>query len=131
MEVTGVVLGGIPLVIWALENYRKALDPAKDYWRYDATLQTIETNMFIQKEQLEVTLSNAGLPQGATLEVIEQELRRRTPEKCDKFVQIIKNMEGIVEKILDKLEVDSHGKVSPSSLLQTDFIKMSLMAVIC
>lgn len=111
MEIVGVVLGGIPLVLWALDNYRKALNPAKDYWRYESTLNNIHMNIFIQKEQLGVTFHNMGL-QGVTLAEIELNLRRRYPDKCDTFMDILGHMDDIVHKLMDKLCIDIEGKIS-------------------
>lgn len=110
MEVAGAVLGGIPLILWALENYRKALNPAKDYWRYESTLRTIENNIFVQKEQLNVTFQNIGL-QDASLTEVELYLRRRYPDKCDNFMNILGHMDKIVHKLMEKLGIDSEGKV--------------------
>ena len=115
MEATGVVLGGLSLVLWALENYRLALDPAKDYWRYDSTLSTIKINIFVQKEQLYMTLSNVGL-QGADMAEVESELRKRHPDKCTTFIEILNRMEKLVEKLLDRLDLDSDGKVNMTLL---------------
>ena len=111
MEVVGIVLGGIPLVLWALDNYRRALNPAKDYWRYESTLNSISMNIFIQKEQLGVTFHNMGL-QGDSLAEVEINLRRRYPDKCDAFMNILAHMNGIVHRLMDKLCIDVEGKVS-------------------
>lgn len=102
MEVTGIVLGGIPLILWALENYRMALNPAKDYWRYDSTLSTIKMNIFVQQEQLNVTLYNIGL-QGASLTKIKRHLRMQSREKCDAFLNILGHMDKIVQNFMDSL----------------------------
>jgi hypothetical protein len=110
MEVTGVVLGGIPIILWALENYRVALNPAKDYWRYDSTLSIIKMNIFAQQEQLKVTLNNIGL-QDASLTEVERHLRVRSPEKCDAFMNILGHMDKIVQRLMDKLDIDLQGKV--------------------
>jgi hypothetical protein len=110
MEVTGVVLGGIPIILWALENYRVALNPAKDYWRYESTLNTIRMNMFVQQEQLNVTLHNIGL-QGASMTEVNSHLRTRFPEKCDVFMDILGHMDKIVQRLMDKLDIDLKGKV--------------------
>ncbi|KAF2803358.1 uncharacterized protein BDZ99DRAFT_526716 [Mytilinidion resinicola] len=67
MEVAGVVLGGIPLILFALENYRKALNPAKDYLR-------------------------------------------RYADKCDSFMNFLGHMDKIVQKLMDKLDIDIKGK---------------------
>jgi len=55
METAGVVLGAVPLVLYAFDNYERCLGQIDDYLRYQSTLQTIRTHVFIQGEQLNVT----------------------------------------------------------------------------
>ncbi len=112
MEVAGLVLGGIPLVLYALDNYHRCLNPAKDYWKYDSTLKIIRMNVFIQQEQLKVTLRNCvGLEKPSQKELQERLLQLYPRAKCQEFLNIILHMEHIVQKLMDTLEIDSMGKV--------------------
>jgi hypothetical protein len=43
-------------------------------------------NILVQQEQLHVNLHNIGL-QGASLTEVQLHLRRRYPDKCDKFLR--------------------------------------------
>ncbi|KAI0469640.1 hypothetical protein GGR56DRAFT_662314 [Xylariaceae sp. FL0804] len=109
MEVAGLLLGGIPIALYAIDNYKRCLDPAKDYWRYQSTLTAIRMNVFVQKEQLDVTLRNIGLTKPSPLELSEH-LHERHPTKAAEFLSIIDRMEEVVAKLVEKLDVDLTGK---------------------
>ncbi len=111
MEVAGLVLGGIPLILYAFDNYKRCLEPGKNYWRYESTLKMIRSHMFVQQEQLDVTLRNIGLVNPTRVE-LEQHLNGLySKSKCGEFIAIIDNMEAIVRKTMDKLDIDMEGKV--------------------
>lgn len=114
MEVAGVVLGGIPLVLYALDNYHRAWNPAKDYWQWGSTISTIRMNIFLQKQQLDTTLSNLGL-HGPTRIELEERLRQQYPDKFEMFMQIIDAMEENVANLMEMLDIDAKGKVSPTA----------------
>ncbi|KAI0909370.1 hypothetical protein F4823DRAFT_594727 [Ustulina deusta] len=110
MEVAGLVLGGIPLILYAFDNYKRCLEPGKNYWRYESTLKMIRSHMFVQQEQLDVTLRNIGLVNPTRVE-LEQHLNGLySKSKCGEFIAIIDNMEAIVRKTMDKLDIDMKGK---------------------
>ncbi|KAH7149896.1 hypothetical protein B0J13DRAFT_549043 [Dactylonectria estremocensis] len=110
MEVAGVVLGGIPLLLYALDNYKRCLEPGKDYWRYASTLCAIRSHVFVQQEQLDVTLRNIGLVKPTRTE-LEQHLRELYPKsKCSEFLSIVDNMEKTVGHMMEKLDIDADGK---------------------
>lgn len=112
MEVAGVVLGGIPLVLYALDNYHRAWNPAKDYWQWGSTISTIRMNIFLQKQQLDTTLSNLGLHDPTRIE-LEERLRQQYPDKFEMFMQIIDAMEENVANLMEMLDIDAKGKVGP------------------
>lgn len=107
-EIAGLVIGGIPLVLKALEYYH---EPVRDYWRYDSTLGTIRSNIFIQQEQLDVTLSKLGLDR-LTPSQLEQHLKQQFPGKYSEYMTIFGRMGMIVKNMMDKLDIDIQGKVS-------------------
>ncbi|KAI1123241.1 hypothetical protein F5Y10DRAFT_252238 [Nemania abortiva] len=110
MEVAGLVLGGIPLLLYAFDNYKRYLEPGQSYWRYNSTLSTIRSHMFVQQEQLDVTLRNIGLVNPSRLE-LEQHLSELYPKsKCAELIAVIDNMEATVRKTMDKLDIDIQGK---------------------
>lgn len=61
MEAAGVALGGVSLVISALENYRTCAKFFDDYANYEALLNRKKNYLWLQKEQLDVTLTSIGL----------------------------------------------------------------------
>ncbi|KAK7403826.1 hypothetical protein QQX98_010397 [Neonectria punicea] len=114
MDVTGVVLGGIPIALYALDSYKRCLRGVHGVLGYEATLETFRRHIFIQKMQLEVTLQNIGLHaddgQLPTQVELKDHLQRLYPDNCEKFMDILAQMEGILAKLLYKLNVDSQGK---------------------
>ncbi|KAJ3580542.1 hypothetical protein NPX13_g21 [Xylaria arbuscula] len=110
MEVAGLVLGGIPIVLYAFDNYKRCLEPGKNYWRYESTLSMIRSHVFVQQEQLDVTLRNIGLVNPTRVELELHLTKLYSTSKCVEFMAIIDNMETIVRKIMDKLDIDMKGK---------------------
>ncbi len=106
-EVAGVVLGGIPVVLLALEKYH---DPVKSYWKYDTTLSTLRTNIFVQQQQLRITLSLIGL-EDASIDEVRECLKEKYPLQQQEFLSILQGMDNIITSLLHKLEVDISGKV--------------------
>lgn len=110
MEVAGLVLGGIPILLYAFDNYKRCLVPGKHYWEYESTLKLIRSHMFIQQEQLDMTLRDIGLIK-PTREELEQHLSERySKSECAHFLEITDHMEAAVRKTMDKLDIDMEGK---------------------
>ncbi|KAK5661837.1 hypothetical protein OQA88_9941 [Cercophora sp. LCS_1] len=115
MEVAGVVLGAIPISLYALDNYKRCLQAAKDVIRYEATATTFRQHVFIQKKQLELTLRNTGLhlfdgqlPMKTQLG--EHLSRMYSAGECAEFMGIIEEMEKTMTRLLEKLDLDSQGQ---------------------
>lgn len=115
METAGVVLSGIPIALYALDNYTRCLNAVKDVLRYEDTLKSFRLDVFIQQKQLAVTLQNIGLSfregQLPTKVELESRLQCLYPDNCDEFMDILSRMELHLAKLLYKLDVDSQGKV--------------------
>ncbi|KAK3985657.1 hypothetical protein QBC44DRAFT_404018 [Cladorrhinum sp. PSN332] len=114
MEVAGLVLGAIPIALYALDNYKRCLKVATDIVKYETTLDTFRLHIFIQKKQLEITLQNIGLnlTEGRlpTKSELQQHLEIAYPQENSEFIKIISQMEILLETLLDKLDIDSLGK---------------------
>ncbi|KAK3339683.1 hypothetical protein B0T25DRAFT_361481 [Lasiosphaeria hispida] len=115
MEVAGLVLGAIPIALYALDNYTRCLQATKDVIKYEATITTLRHHVFIQKKQLEVTLHNTGLhivngrlPTKAQLK--EHLSNMYSAGDCGEFMGIIYEMEKTMAQLLHKLDLDSQGK---------------------
>ena len=126
MEVAGIVFGGIPLVIAALEHYRTCAAIFDDYANYEALLIRKRNYLWLQKEQLEATLRSIGLETSThedevnfrSLEEIATHLRMaypHDPSKSERFVDIIKHMTEISHKAATILNGGSTDQVGGSS----------------
>ncbi|KAK3381820.1 hypothetical protein B0H63DRAFT_476666 [Podospora didyma] len=114
MEVAGVVLGAMPIALYALDSYRRCLRVTRDVIKYEGTLETFRLHIFIQKRQLQVTLQNIGLHlndgQLPTKLELKEHLGRLYPDGHAEFMSILAQMEAIFGKLLEKLDVDPQGK---------------------
>lgn len=128
MEVAGVVLGGIPLVIAALEHYRTCAAIFDDYANHEALLNRKKNYLWLQREQLEATMRSIGLETSThedevnlrSLEEIATHLRMtypHDPTKSERFVAIIKHMAEISHKAAMILNGGSADQVSFVSFL--------------
>ncbi|KAL9616955.1 MAG: hypothetical protein Q9160_008225 [Pyrenula sp. 1 TL-2023] len=108
-EVTGLVLGGIPVVLWALEQYRESV---KSYWKYEESIMTLRDQLFVQREQLQATLNRLGLhgPSNDELQRILALIYPDDPEKRSIFLSIIRKMDLIILDLMQKLEINQGGQ---------------------
>lgn len=111
MELTGVIVGVFPLMLYGLDNYRRVATSFKDYLRYDALLARLQDRLFLQEEHFKTTLTSVGF-QGMSLDDIELHLHESHPQKAVRFVSIIKRMETIAKIVKDKLTLSDTLKES-------------------
>jgi hypothetical protein len=116
MELAGIVLGAVPLIIYALDNYQSAWDPVKGFCHWGETIETIKIQIFLQKQQLHTTLGalDLELTDSTTLEEIEAALQISHPSHWKQFVAIIEQMDEILKEVAQKLFPDAQGPVSRS-----------------
>lgn len=107
-EVAGLVLGGIPLVILALEKYA---EPFATYHRYRISIEDFRSDLIIQKRQLHTTISGIGLGSDATWEDLRECLERQFPDVAEELLSIFRRMNGLTAKLLKDLDVDVKGRV--------------------
>ena len=132
VETAGLVLATLPIVIVALEQYHKGLDPLKDYLRYNSMLKALQTRLRLEQDlyqgtlkrllicqlsrsQLEALFPDPGEPLETSLwgtQEIEKMLRSKLGNKYDIFMDVITNMGVALEKLMDKLDIDLKGQVS-------------------
>jgi len=127
MEVAGVVLGALPLALYALDNYQRCLQFGKDYLRHDSAIKLMRHHIFIEQMQLRTTLRGIGLVNPSRSD-LEEHLRQVYPDKCGPFMDIIAHMETLLAKLVKDLDIDSRGKVSinPSSYLSNNHLRSRL-----
>ncbi|KAF3047029.1 hypothetical protein E8E12_010603 [Didymella heteroderae] len=137
LEVTGVVLGALPLVISALEHYAEGINTAKRFWMYKIELRTLilqintERSIFtntveqlltgiVRIEQMTDFVAGAG-SQAWGKQDINDGLKDRLRGAYDVYVENVKGMEIALRKIMEKLALDPAGKIAldlASSILQ-------------
>ncbi|KAH7234152.1 hypothetical protein B0J15DRAFT_539082 [Fusarium solani] len=105
-EVAGLVLGGIPIAIWALEKYA---EPFETHQNYYVAIQTLRADLTMQKSQLEITLRNIGL-ENPSVDELQECLSAKFPGIHQDLVVIIKAMDERTSKLLRDLEIDFNGK---------------------
>jgi hypothetical protein len=114
MEVAGVVLGAIPLIFYALDNYHRAWEPLRDAKRWKETIQTIRAQVEIQRQQLNRTLSELELEltDTTTMDEIEFALQIKHPNSWEPFMMSIRRMDGLMNSLAKDLYPDVQGPVS-------------------
>ncbi|RYP55837.1 hypothetical protein DL771_012304 [Monosporascus sp. 5C6A] len=105
-EVAGLVLGGIPIAIWALEKYA---EPFEVYRKYHIEISTLRADLALQKRQLQLTLSNVGLDQPSTDELKEC-FNTKFPDIARDLTVILQRMDEITGELLKNLNIDIDGK---------------------
>jgi hypothetical protein len=110
MEAAGLLLGALPIALYAIDNYHRCLQMTRDFWRYESTIKLIRNHIFIQQEQLHITLRSIGLTNPTQVE-LEEHLRYLYPDKCDTFIDIVGHMQQLLATLMDNLGVHPNGKV--------------------
>lgn len=139
VEIIGLILGGLPLVISAIEHYRDGLDPLKDYFRYDSTLKSLRTRLRIQQDLFEGTLQRLLLEDLSNVQAkalfpdpdssvdhelwgtkeVDNLLHRRLGSKYGNFMDVVREMEVVMRQLMEKLDLDIDEKVRKEPCRQT------------
>ncbi|PSN59413.1 hypothetical protein BS50DRAFT_580002 [Corynespora cassiicola Philippines] len=126
LEVTGVVLGALPLIISALEHYAEGVATAKRYWRYKNeikglllrivtergifmnTLELLLTGI-VRVEHMEEFLASPG-GKAWSEAAIQQQLENRLRNVYKAYLDNVKEMEESLRVMMKKLGLDADGK---------------------
>jgi hypothetical protein len=127
LETAGVVLGALPLIISALEHYAEGVRTAKRFWQYKSELRSLilqirtEREIFVNTLERLLTgiihigriaeyLNHPGgeLWQNPDLDV---KLQQRLRGSHEVYVDNVRGMNASLRKMMDKLALDSKGKV--------------------
>jgi hypothetical protein len=76
-EVAGLVLGAIPIVIWALEKYA---EPYSEYRNSRRSIETLRAGLVLQNRQLQTTLRNVGLEEQCSLNDLQECFQTKFPD---------------------------------------------------
>ena len=132
VEAAGFVLAVLPLLISALEDYRKGFEPLEDWWRFRTVYKECHQNISIQKlffeenlEQLLTPLVEGEDQLAALLEKpggdgwkdpdLEEMLKKKLPKSYDLYLGVIEEMNDVVEKLGNGLGIT---KVCQQQILQ-------------
>lgn len=107
-ELAGLVVGGIPIAIWALEKYA---EPFEAFHRYRTSIDTLRTDLILQKRQLQTTLSNVGLHDDPSSVEVREVFETKYPTICHELMFIIARMSEVTAALLKTLDIDVKGKV--------------------
>ena len=137
VEITGLILGALPLAIAAIEHYQDGLKPLQIYFRYDSTLRSLRTRLRIQKDLFEGTLQRLLIDDLSDSQIetlfpdtghavdlslwrtdgIEAKLQNRLGDKYENFLAVTGEMEALMRRLTRKLDVDIDQKVGSTSIL--------------
>ncbi|KAF5122308.1 hypothetical protein E5D57_012785 [Metarhizium anisopliae] len=107
-EAAGLVLGGIPLVIWALEKYA---EPLSTFRNYRKSIKTLQTNLALQNQQLKLTLSDLGLGTEPSRQELQDCFCTKFPDISHHLIFIVQHMEEVIDELMKNLDIDFTGKV--------------------
>lgn len=131
IEVVGFILAALPLAISAVEHYHNGLDPLRDYLRYDSTLKSLRTRLRIQQDLFEGTLKRLLLDDLSPLQAqalfpdvhqhadtvqwntpeINKKLQNRLGRKYENFMDVVREMEMAMRKLIKLLDIDVEERV--------------------
>ncbi|CAI6287040.1 unnamed protein product [Periconia digitata] len=114
MEVAGVVLGAIPIILYALDNYSKAWDPLKGIVRWKETIETTRLQLILERQKLYITLASLGIQvaETTTLTEVERALQINQPSNWRDFMIIIRQMDDLLHRVAKDLYPDVKGPPS-------------------
>lgn len=107
-EFAGLVVGALPLAIWALEKYA---EPFETFHRYRTTIESFRAQIIIQNYQLEKTLSNLGLGTNASREELQECFEAKFPQISHELIFIVRQMDDIATELTRSLDVSINAKV--------------------
>lgn len=107
-EIAGLVLGGIPIAIWALEKYA---EPLEAFHKYRTSIETFRTDLILQNRQLQTTLCNLGLDNEPSREELRKCFDTKFSSISRELISIVQRMDDVTAGLLKSLDIDINGKV--------------------
>ncbi|KXJ88746.1 hypothetical protein Micbo1qcDRAFT_166189 [Microdochium bolleyi] len=103
MDIAGVVLGTIPLILYAIDKHKQR--------KTSHDVKRIRRRIFLEQRLLEATFISIGLQLGKTTrKELETHLKKAHPTHSAQFLDIIDRMEEILQQIMNELMIDSNGQ---------------------
>lgn len=107
-EAAGLVLGGIPLIIWALEKYA---EPLEAFANYRTSIESLRASLVLQIKQFRSTLSSLGLGTEPSRQELQDCFYTKFPDTSHELIFIVQHMESLIGWLMKKLDIDFTGKV--------------------
>jgi hypothetical protein len=107
-EVAGLVLGGIPLAIWALEKY---IEPLEDYHRYHRSIESFRADLIVQNRHLQTTFCSIGLDREPSMEELRECFETKFSSISRELMSIVQRMDDVTAGLMKNLDIDVNGKV--------------------
>jgi hypothetical protein len=107
-EVAGLVLGAIPIAIWALEKYAEPFDAFR---HYRISIETFRTSLILQNRHLQTTLSTIGLGIKPSIDELRECFETKFPDISRELMFIIQRMDEVMAGLLKNLDININGKV--------------------
>ncbi|RYP17413.1 hypothetical protein DL765_004543 [Monosporascus sp. GIB2] len=102
-EVIGLVLGGIPVAIWALEKYS---EPFEAFHKYRTSIETFRANLVIQNRHLQTTFFNVGLGKSPSSEELRECFETKFPDISRELMFIVQRMDEVIAELIKNLDID-------------------------
>ncbi|KAJ5773291.1 hypothetical protein N7457_008187 [Penicillium paradoxum] len=106
-EVAGLVLGGLPLAIWALEKYA---EPFQAFHNYRTSIETFRTDLILQNRQLETTLCNIGLGKKPSSKELRECFDTKFSSISRELMSLFQRMDEVTCSLLKNLDIDTNNK---------------------
>ena len=124
IEVAGLVLGAFPILIYALESYRKGAEVFGDWWRiegayikckqdlkyhqllFEGNIERFLLPLVVDDDELKKLMKN---PAGTAWEdpELEKKLQERLPKAYDTFLGVMIDINKLMESFKKALGVDN------------------------
>jgi hypothetical protein len=128
-EVAGLILGGFPLVISALEHYRDGFEPLQEWWEFEREFSNFiedlgtqqvrfENNLekllapFVTSDAQMYLLLNEGHPESWQDARLQREMRDRLGKSYEWYCAVCRKMRIALDDLERRLGI-SAGQVSP------------------
>lgn len=138
IEIAGLVLGGFPLLISALERYQEGAEILDIWWNFkraykkcmrdlkyykldfEQILEQCLLPLIVDDEELKTLISNPG-GDGWGNPDLEERLKGRLPKSYDLYLEYIKEINEVIEKLKEELGVDKDHSSLEYQMLRLKF----------